>query len=49
MDISNNLYLDIADIHKPNNKKVNLNIINKTLELIDMKNVSPKLKKKVET
>lgn len=48
MDISNNLYLDIADIPKPNNKKVNLNIINKTLELIDMKNVSPKLKKKLK-
>ena len=49
MDISNNLTLDISEFdQKTDNTPENLNFINKTLELINMENVSPKLKKKLK-
>ena len=48
-DISNNLTLEVSETHEKNNDDAeNLNIVNKTLELIDMNNISPKVMKKIK-
>jgi len=48
-DISNNLTLKVSEFNNTNdNDAENLNIINKTLELIDINNISSKVKKKIK-
>ena len=48
-DISNNLTLEVSDFNKNNNEDAkNLNLVNKTLEFINMENVSKKIKKKIK-